>query len=321
MMFRSIILAIIIGTTSLTGFSQTPLAENWQRFQPDYDDFSIDTPLKLKNDGENDEKSSRKYYGQIKETYLYVFSDPVKSAFYSDVVKRFVESSGKSFLPEKDASNPTLLSFDDSFGYHHNLVMLKTKKRLYIAQAISKSQNDPVVRRFISSFALTTDREKPNDKINPGPVPAEKPTPEESVDLSNGKGVGVGQGNNKGGGQGSGQGSGRGSGTGPGSGGGIGTGQPPKPLPGETRGLRVLSKPRPAYTNFARVYEISGTVILRVTFLASGVIGSVTMVKGLPFGLTIQAIEAVKRLRFEPAVTDGVPVSVVKQVEYSFLIY
>jgi TonB family protein len=62
-------------------------------------------------------------------------------------------------------------------------------------------------------------------------------------------------------------------------------------------------------------------VRLRVTFLASGQIGSVSPVSGLSYGLTEQAIAAAKQIRFEPAKVNGVPQTVTKQIEYSFSIY
>lgn len=85
--------------------------------------------------------------------------------------------------------------------------------------------------------------------------------------------------------------------------------------------LQILSKPRPGYTEAARSENIQGSVVLRVTFLASGQIGEVTPVKTLPNGLTEQAIAAAKEIRFEPASDNGRPVSVTKQVEYTFSIY
>jgi TonB family protein len=66
---------------------------------------------------------------------------------------------------------------------------------------------------------------------------------------------------------------------------------------------------------------VQGTVILRVTFLASGQVGSISPVKGLPNGLTEQAIAAARSIRFEPAKNNGVAQTVTKQVEYTFSIY
>ncbi len=155
------------------------------------------------------------------------------------------------------------------------------------------------------------------------------------TNFSNGTGTGGGQGSGTGTGQGSGRGTGAGSGTGSGYGSGIGTGNgggtgagdgdsdgpPPEIKRGVTQGLKIISKPRPGYTDAARQNNIQGTVILRVTFLASGQVGGVSVVKGLPNGLSEQAIAAAKRINFEPAKTNGVGQSVTKQVEYSFSIY
>ena len=133
-----------------------------------------------------------------------------------------------------------------------------------------------------------------------------------------GNGNGTGAGNGNGSGFGNGDGNGNGNGTGDGSG--IGSPPPPK-KPGVTTGLNILSKPRPGYTDSARQANIQGTVILRVTFLGSGQIGSISPVKGLPNGLTEQAIAAARRINFEPKKVDGVGQTVTRQIEYTFSIY
>lgn len=61
--------------------------------------------------------------------------------------------------------------------------------------------------------------------------------------------------------------------------------------------------------------------MLRVTFLASGKIGNVTVIKGLKFGLSAQAVEAAKRVLFEPERKNGKARTVTKSMEYSFTIY
>lgn len=159
--------------------------------------------------------------------------------------------------------------------------------------------------------------------------------------LSNGRGKGGGQGEGSGDGQGTGRGSGAGSGTGSGFGSGTGDGDgsgtgpggggndrnaknlpPPPPVKvGVTEGIKITSKPKPPFTDAARQNQIQGVVRLRVTFLASGQIGSISPVQGLSGGLTEQAIAAARNIRFEPAKRNGVPYTVVKQVEYNFTLY
>lgn len=143
--------------------------------------------------------------------------------------------------------------------------------------------------------------------------------------IGNGRGTGVG--NGRGTGEGNGIGSGSGNGNGDGNGDGTGNGDrdnppPPKPKPvAPPVGLKIISKPRPAYTDAARQNQVTGVVRLRVTFLASGQVGSVAPVSGLSYGLTEQAIAAAKQIRFEPAKVNGVAQTVTKQIEYSFSIY
>lgn len=152
-----------------------------------------------------------------------------------------------------------------------------------------------------------------------------------------GSGIGTGQGSGRGTGAGSGIGSGYGSGIGSGIGGGRGAGTqgdggnpppppPPAPVvakkPAVTERYKIISKPRADYTDEARKNNFTGGMVtVKVTFLASGQIGSVTPVSGLPYGLTERAIAAAKAIKFEPAKRDGVPYTVVVPVQYSFTLY
>jgi TonB family protein len=92
--------------------------------------------------------------------------------------------------------------------------------------------------------------------------------------------------------------------------------EPPKSEP-----LMLIAKHRPPYTDAARRASTQGFVQLRVTFLSNGGIGSVSVVRELPHGLTEQAIAFAKRLVFIPAKTNGARINVVKTLEYGFHIY
>ena len=85
------------------------------------------------------------------------------------------------------------------------------------------------------------------------------------------------------------------------------------------RPLKILDKPRPQVTDGQDCSQ--GKVVLRVTFLYTGKIGSISVISGLGNGATDNAIEAAKRIKFKPAVKNGKPVSVTKPVEYAFSIY
>ncbi|HEX8250680.1 MAG TPA: energy transducer TonB [Pyrinomonadaceae bacterium] len=120
---------------------------------------------------------------------------------------------------------------------------------------------------------------------------------------------------------GSGNGIGNGSGTGSGSGSGETNAALPSNPAAKIRGIRIISKPRANYTEAAKLNHVEGVVRVRVTFMASGEIGSTIPISGLPFGLTEQALAAARRIKFEPATRDDIPVSVTKVVEYNFSIY
>ncbi|MCO6510284.1 MAG: TonB family protein [Aridibacter famidurans] len=118
-----------------------------------------------------------------------------------------------------------------------------------------------------------------------------------------------------------GSGQGTGSGSGSGSGSGVGSGPPREDSSLNDSPLRILSKARPGYTDLARHYDLSGRVVLRVSFLADGTVGAVSVFEALPLGLTENAIRAAKLMRFEPASRNGRAYTVNKAVHYNFTIY
>ncbi len=91
------------------------------------------------------------------------------------------------------------------------------------------------------------------------------------------------------------------------------------PIESQDRNLKILYKPKPGWPDTAACFQ--GTVILRIQFLAIGKLGTIQVVKGMPFGASKKAIEAAERIRFLPAIKDGNAITVYKQVEFSFSIY
>ena len=143
-----------------------------------------------------------------------------------------------------------------------------------------------------------------------------------------GDGTGGGVGPGEGGGYGPGRGGNIGGGDrvegGGGRGGGGGGGEDytrtfqPKDV---TRKALITYKPEPGFTEDARKNNVIGTVRLRAILHASGSVTNVTVVKGLPDGLTEKAIAAAKQIRFTPAEKDGHAVSQYVTLEYDFNIY
>ena len=87
------------------------------------------------------------------------------------------------------------------------------------------------------------------------------------------------------------------------------------------RKARLAMKPEPMYTEAARQNQITGTVILKVVFASNGDVNNIRTFSGLPFGLTENAIEAARKIKFVPAVKDGKFVSMWMQLEYNFKLY
>jgi TonB family protein len=80
----------------------------------------------------------------------------------------------------------------------------------------------------------------------------------------------------------------------------------------------ITAKPKPSYTKEARRNGIQGFVVLRVLLSARGKISRVRVVKGLPSGLTENAIRAACKMEFRPAMKSGQAVSEWLIAEYVF---
>jgi TonB family protein len=83
----------------------------------------------------------------------------------------------------------------------------------------------------------------------------------------------------------------------------------------------ILYKEKARYTEMARQQSIQGKVVLNVIFFSDSQIGSVRVVRGLPYGLTAQALIAAQKIRFDPALKNGQPISVRGNLEFSFNLY
>ncbi len=84
---------------------------------------------------------------------------------------------------------------------------------------------------------------------------------------------------------------------------------------------KIVSRPRPQYTEEARKNQIEGSVVLRAIFTSEGEVTNIRVVSGLPFGLTERAIAATRMIKFTPAIKDGRSVSMHIQLEYNFSLY
>jgi TonB family protein len=75
-----------------------------------------------------------------------------------------------------------------------------------------------------------------------------------------------------------------------------------------TTPVQILSKPSPRYPEEALRRGLQGDVLLDVEFRYSGAIEVLGVRRGLGHGLNESAIEATRKMRFQPARRDGRPV-------------
>ncbi len=313
MKFKLAIFLFLFSAAVITSFSQTPVVdfEDWQQYESSTDGFRISTPGLLKISGALSADDSRIYGIVVKGVYLFVVTDPLSSPRIAKSVEKFIKDSGGKFPDVDQFDTPTKLKFVDRSGFTNVLCFAKDKERLYFVYTLSEDGEGPIAKRFMSSFEVfKTTKVNPEDssKVSSTTPIADKNKPfVPSAPTGAGSGRGYGTGN--------------GADTGKTSG--IGSGDFAKqgPINRANSKITILSKPKSSYTDLARIFGISGFVNLRITFLSNGTVGEIAAIKKLPFGITESAIEAAKRIRFEPEYVNGSPITVKKVLQYSFTIY
>src|ERR1041384_2598904 len=86
----------------------------------------------------------------------------------------------------------------------------------------------------------------------------------------------------------------------------------------QAKELIILEKPSPELPDKYGTLDVSGTVKLKIEFLADGKIGDIQPVSSPHPLLTQRATEAAKRIKFSPEIKEGVAVTVEKTVEYEY---
>jgi TonB family protein len=306
----------------------TPYAETveaWQNFAPEMEQISIEVPGAMTAGfakspvapivgGEAslppasqyaETVKNRQYMTLVNGDYYYIYSDPVGSPDFNKFIYSFSESQAPGIEPNQ------IYSFSDAFGYHHKILIVKSGDRVYTFQTVSSTKDNASAKRFFAGIKIKGMKLQANEiealqniptgnsqlgfSCNPPlpPAPTSKPA---GSGISNGiEGVsGVSS---------------------------EALVALPTPTPAQTTPIKIITKPRPNYTDTARFYHTTGTVSLRVTFRADGKMSAVSIVKRLPFGITEQAISAACQMQFEPATRNGVPYTVTKVVQYNFVLY
>ncbi|HVT04565.1 MAG TPA: energy transducer TonB [Thermoanaerobaculia bacterium] len=99
-------------------------------------------------------------------------------------------------------------------------------------------------------------------------------------------------------------------GTGTGQGGNGDSGGPLR-VGGDVKAPTVTQRIQPEYTSAAKSARVAGIVIVEAIIDRNGNVNKVSVIKGLPMGLTESAINAVKGWKFRPGTLNGRPVDVI----------
>ena len=67
----------------------------------------------------------------------------------------------------------------------------------------------------------------------------------------------------------------------------------------------VMFRAEPRYTEEARLAHLNGTVVLQAVVKSDGTVDVIRVVRGLPYGLTDSAIDALKQWKFRPGKNKG----------------
>jgi len=80
----------------------------------------------------------------------------------------------------------------------------------------------------------------------------------------------------------------------------------------------MIGNMSPVYPEFARRNKIQGTVVLEVEVLKDGSVRNIKVRRSVPGGLDEAAIEAVRKVRFQPGKSSGQPVDVLLIIPVEF---
>lgn len=294
-MKKNIFLTLILGLFFSLSNAQTSVGT--KTFQFANEGFSIEAPenLRIARTTSPDENGSRMYRADANGGYFFIstFAN-IDSSHFREILEYTGENKAVPSSVTINSLHARKFSFPDSDGFYQTILAVQGNKRFYIFQAVSETKDNPTAAIFFDS--LRFEQSEPAESSSKSdPFSNIKINPDGQKEFS-----GTGQG------------------TGGGSGSGIGSGNPEND---QNRDLKLISKPSAKYTNLARFYQIQGTISLRVTFLADGTIGGVETTSKLPFGLTNSAIKAAKAMRFLPALRNGQPYNITKNVRYDFTIF
>ena len=281
---------------------QSAAADKWERYTYAGEEFSVEMPempfvFETSRSVGPRESEVVRTFGLYSGGVLYIITsfDNPRAQETLDYFAAY-QWSDPSFRATRDLKLGAFdgREYETSGGIRLRERVFSAKRHAYRVRALSYGVEDPRIVRFLDSFAL-------------GGKPAgvgiyESPPPAVPVPLGLTPTTPPG----------------------PGHGGAIDSayaaGEPYKVSEVERKAI-IVFKPEPAFTEEARHNNVTGVVRLRVVLAAEGRVRGMSVVKGLPDGLTEKAINAARHMLFLPAQVGGRNVSQYVTLEYNFNIY
>jgi TonB family protein len=281
-------------------FSETQDAPEWQRYTVKGEEFSVLLPEMPAMT-----TATRVTIGldpNRQERILGAYADGVVYAIYAfgnrnvkESLDSFVTEVAGSYLPSGTMHFRRDLTVSGFRGRQYSfnsgdipgvIQFYRTARHLYVFEVIGASESDRMVEKFFSSLVL--DESLPGEEVKDGPgaAPSAKSASASAQPATKTNA----------------------------------TEDSIKSFSGKdvTRKAVVVTKPEPSYTGLAEKNHVSGTVVLKVVLSSSGRVTNIRAVGRLPDGLTENAIEAARQIRFVPAVKDGRFVSMRMELQYNF---
>jgi len=99
-----------------------------------------------------------------------------------------------------------------------------------------------------------------------------------------------------------------------------GVGDVPVRVGGNVKAPIAVSRPNPVYTEVARRARVQGIVIIEAVIDRQGNVTEARVLKPLPMGLDLQALQSIRQWKFKPGTLNGQPVPVYYNLTVNFRI-
>ena len=269
--------------------SRAPQVSDWQRYTASDEEFSVTLPTLPAMD--TVDMYIYKLRTTRRERQLGAYADGVVYVIFAyensktrQSLESFIEErNSRDSTPVRAQQDLTVNGFAGKGFERENSVVqyFATNEHLYVFGADGAPADDPRVKKFFSSLRLGKKVEGKEVSDGPG-LPFEPGGPPSGIAPAEPT---------------------------------IYTGKQ------VDRKIRLGMKPEPRYTEPARMNLVTGTVVLKCIFSANGMVENIRTISGLPYGLTEQAIQAARKIKFIPAMKDGKYVGTWMQLEYNFNLY